>query len=198
MSQSGSEREGIESLCANFPNRQRHAVTGAPQASHVKAIGRTAAAPTPVELRTEPARSIARPEPLTVQLGTPLGDAIRQMQQARGETLLVCEGSRLAGIFTEHDALKRVIGQQVDLARPIDDFMTAKPRTAEATATLHAALRVMEEGPYRNLPLVDGEGNLVALLRQQDVLEYVAEAFPQEILNLPPRPHQLMEEPEGA
>ncbi len=48
------------------------------------------------------------------------------------------------------------------------------------------------------LPLVDGAGNLVALLRQQDVLEFVAEAFPEEILNLPPRPHQLMEEPEGA
>jgi hypothetical protein len=30
------------------------------------------------------------------------------------------------------------------------------------------------------------------------MLEYVAEAFPEEILNLPPRPHQTIEEPEGA
>jgi hypothetical protein len=39
---------------------------------------------------------------------------------------------------------------------------------------------------------------VAGLLRSQDVLEYVAEAFPEEVLNLPPRPHQKMEEPEGA
>jgi CBS-domain-containing membrane protein len=60
------------------------------------------------------------------------------------------------------------------------------------------AMRVMETGHYRNLPLVDPAGVVVGMLRQQDLLEYVAEAFPQEILNLPPRPHQLMEAPEGA
>jgi CBS domain-containing protein len=172
-------------------------MSDAPQQS-LKAPGRTAAAPSRLELRNESARSIARPEPLAVQLGTSLGEAIRQMQQARGEALLVCEGTRLVGIFTEHDALMKVIGQAVDSGRPIDDLMTRKPRTIDSDATLHEALAAMEEGPYRNLPLVDGAGNLVALLRQQDVLEFVAEAFPEEILNLPPRPHQLMEEPEGA
>ena len=56
----------------------------------------------------------------------------------------------------------------------------------------------MEQGQFRNVPLVESDGTVVGLLRQQDLLEYVAEAFPQEILNLPPRPHQTMEEPEGA
>jgi CBS domain containing-hemolysin-like protein len=46
--------------------------------------------------------------------------------------------------------------------------------------------------------LIDEDGGIVGLLRQQDLLEYIAEAFPQEILNLPPRPHQVMEEQEGA
>ena len=187
-------REGIESPGAPPPPQR---MTDASQQS-VKAAGHTAAAPSRLELRNEQARAVARPEPLAVQLGTPLGEAIRQMQQAHGEALLVCQGARLVGIFTEHDALMKVIGQTVDPARPIDDFMTRGPRTIEAGATLHEALAAMEEGPYRNLPLVDGAGNLVALLRQQDVLEFVAEAFPEEILNLPPRPHQLMEEPEGA
>jgi CBS domain-containing protein len=172
-------------------------MTDAPQQS-LKAPGRTATAVSRLELRNESARNVARPEPLAVQLGTSLGEALRQMQQARGEALLVCEGTRLAGIFTEHDALMKVIGQDVDISRPIDEFMTGDPRTVDAAATLLEALAAMEEGPYRNLPLVDSTGNLVALLRQQDVLEYVAEAFPEEILNLPPRPHQLMEEPEGA
>jgi CBS domain-containing protein len=170
----------------------------APQIIDPKAPGRTAEAPSRLQFSRELARAIARPEPLTVTSGTPLGDAIAQMKQARGEALLVLDGTRLIGIFTEHDVLTHVIGQQLDATRPIDELMTRNPRTIDAGATLHEALRTMEEGPYRNLPLVDGAGNLVALLRQQDVLEYVAEAFPQEILNLPPRPHQLMEEPEGA
>jgi len=45
---------------------------------------------------------------------------------------------------------------------------------------------------------LDETGAPTGLLRQQDIVEYVAEAFPQEILNLPPRPHQVMEEQEGA
>ena len=172
-------------------------MTDAPQQS-VKSPGHTAAAPSRLELRNESARAIARPEPLAVQLGTSLNEAFRQMQQARGEALLVCQGSRLVGIFTEHDALMKVIGQDVDASRPVDEFMTQGPRSIDAGATLHQALAAMEEGPYRNLPLVDGAGNLIALLRQQDVIEFIAEAFPQEILNLPPRPHQLMDQPEGA
>src|SRR6187200_738844 len=138
----------------------------------LKAPGHTSAAPSRLELRNESARAVARPEPLAVQLGTSLAEAIRQMQQARGEALLVCEGTRLVGIFTEHDALMKVIGQSVDRARPIDEFMTRGPRTIGAGATLHEALAAMEEGPFRNLPLVDSAGNLVALLRQQDVLEF--------------------------
>jgi hypothetical protein len=56
----------------------------------------------------------------------------------------------------------------------------------------------MEGGHFRHVPLIEADGTLVGLLRQHDLLAYVAEAFPQEILNLPPRPHQKMEEPEGA
>jgi CBS-domain-containing membrane protein len=76
--------------------------------------------------------------------------------------------------------------------------MTANPQTLGADAPLIDALRKMEAGAYRNVPLVDDGGQVVGVLRQQDLLEYVAEAFPQGILNLPPRPHQQMEEPDGA
>jgi hypothetical protein len=50
----------------------------------------------------------------------------------------------------------------------------------------------------RMIALVDGDGRLVGVVRQGDVLAFVAEAFPQEILNLPPRPGQVMDQPEGG
>ncbi|HSH22413.1 MAG TPA: CBS domain-containing protein [Candidatus Caenarcaniphilales bacterium] len=163
-----------------------------------KSLGNTTATVSRMELRTERVRVLARPEPARVESGTELREALREMQQARGEALLICHGRRLVGIVTERDVLDRVLGREIDDSRPVDDFMTADPHTLTADATLFEALRMMERGRYRNLPLVDDDGNVIGLLRQQDVLEYVAEAFPQEILNLPPRPHQLMEDREGA
>lgn len=163
-----------------------------------KSLRRTTARTSRMELRTEHVRVLARPEPPTVASGTPLREALAGMQREHGETVLVCDGQRLLGILTERDVLNRVLGRDVDYSRPVDEFMTAGPDTLAAEATLFEALTMMERGGYRNLPLVDDDGTLAGLVRQQDLLEYVAEAFPQEILNLPPRPHQMMEEPEGA
>ena len=108
------------------------------------------------------------------------------------------EGERLTGILTERDILMKVLGRPVDPAASVDAYMTAHPDTLTADATVGDALALMDRGGYRHVPIVDGKGRIAGLLRQQDVLEYLAEAFPEEILNLPPRPHQRMEEPDGA
>ena len=163
----------------------------------VKSVGDTAARVGRVELRTEKARVLAH-EPGTVQAGATLGGALSVMRSHAGDAVLVLNGRHLAGILTERDVLNRVLGNNVDESRPVDEFMTASPRSLDADATLIEAMKAMEQGHFRNVPLVDGEGQLVGTLRQLDLLEYVAEAFPQEILNLPPRPHQLMDQPEGA
>ena len=46
--------------------------------------------------------------------------------------------------------------------------------------------------------MVDDEHKLVGVVRQVDVLKFLAESFPEELLNLPPRPHQQMEHAEGG
>jgi CBS domain-containing protein len=162
-----------------------------------KHVGRTSAGMSRLQLRSEKARSICRTDPPTVAPDTSLGDALALMRERRGEAILVTDGDRLAGILTERDVLLRVLGHELDLDSPVSTFMTPDPETLDATVTVIEAMRSMEGGGYRNVPLVEG-GKVVGVLRQHDLLEYIAEAFPQEILNLPPRPHQLMEEPEGA
>ena len=164
-----------------------------------KSLGDTTARVGRMELRTEKARVMARQDPGMVEAGTPLRDALATMRAHQGDAVLVTgDGGRLTGILTERDVLTRVLGKGVDESRPVDEFMTASVGTLHADATLIEAMRSMEQGHFRNVPLVDDGGTVVGLVRQQDLLEYVAEAFPQEILNLPPRPHQMMEEPEGA
>ena len=56
----------------------------------------------------------------------------------------------------------------------------------------------MQTGRFRNVPLVDDDAVLAGVVRPVDVLKYLAEAFPEELLNLPPLPHQRMAATEGA
>jgi len=164
----------------------------------IKSLGHTTTAESRFQLRAEKARVMARTQPATVATGTPLRDALAAMRAHGGDAVLIQDGGRLVGILTERDVLTRILGAPVEGDRAVDEFMSADPHTMHADATLIEAMHAMESGHYRNVPLIDDSGAIVGLLRQQDLLEYVAEAFPQEILNLPPRPHQTMEEPEGA
>ncbi len=166
--------------------------------AQTKSVGRTTAGMSRLDLRNEKVRAVAEHEPVSVTSSATLGQALGVMRAGGGDALLVIDDGKLAGILTERDVLTRVLGQSVDNNRPVGDFMTRDPQSLDADAPLLEAMQAMERGHYRNLPLVDGSGRVVGMLRQQDLLEYVAEAFPQEILNLPPRPHQTMEAPEGA
>ncbi len=165
--------------------------------STTKSLGDTTARISRADLRNERIRVLATREPVIVPPGTSLADGLLRMQEAQGDPLLVSDGDQLLGIVTERDVLLKVLGRDVDLQGPLDAYMTRDPQTLSADATVGEAMRMMDQGRYRNIPLVD-EGRLVGIVRQLDLLEYVAEAFPQEILNLPPRPHQQIEEPEGA
>ena len=76
--------------------------------------------------------------------------------------------------------------------------MNRTPHTLHPEQTVHDAIQLFADGRFRNVPLVDEAGRAVGIVRQQDILKYLAEAFPEELLNLPPRPHQRMTESEGA
>ena len=164
----------------------------------LKAPGDTTERISRAQLRTERIKTLGHREPVTVASGTTLGAAIAAMQTNDGEPILITDGARLAGVLTERDVLLKVIGHDQVLEQPVDGFMTRDPQSLTSDSTVGEALELMEAGRYRTVPLVDEDGTPTGLLRQQDIVEYVAEAFPQEILNLPPRPHQVMEEQEGA
>ena len=166
--------------------------------AQTKSIGRTSAGMSRIDLRNEKVRAVAQQESITVAPDATLDQALAKMRSGGGEALLIVDQGGLVGILTERDVLNRILGRGIDGSRPVRDFMSAEPRTLSADATLLDAMTAMESGHYRNLPLLSESGKVVGMLRQQDLLEYVAEAFPQEILNLPPRPHQMMEAPEGA
>ncbi len=164
----------------------------------LKAPGDTTERISRAQLRTERIKTLGHRQPVMVSTGTSLAGAIAAMQANDGEPILITDGGRLLGVLTERDVLLKILGREESLDASVDEVMTRDPHTLTADSTVGEALELMESGRYRTVPLVDESGAPTGLLRQQDIVEYVAEAFPQEILNLPPRPHQVMEEQEGA
>jgi CBS domain-containing protein len=164
-----------------------------------KRLGHTANQISPSTFRRESVGALARREPATIALGAPLSEAILAMREAATRSVLVTDpDGRLVGILTERDVVARVLAAGADVAAPIDRYMSPLQDALTLDAELGDALELMTRGGYQGLPLVDADGRVAGHLDTRDVMEYIAEAFPQEVLNLPPRPHQLMEQPEGA
>ncbi len=143
---------------------------------------------------------LTRRQPVTVKPGTSLRQGIRAIQRTgSSDSVFVCDSDgRLVGVLTERDIFGRIVGEEIDLSDPIETLITTEPRTLDLDQTIRDAIALMESGRYRNVPLVDEDGYLVGVVRQIDIIRYVAESFPEALLNIPPRPHQHMKASEGA
>jgi len=146
---------------------------------------------------------VGRKAPVTVRAGTTLADCLDAIRRSgTGDSVFVVgDADRLLGVLTERDIFGRLVGGDVppiDLAEPVETLMTTKPHHLHFDETVRGAIELMQTGRYRNIPLLDDDDVLQGVIRPGDVLKYLAEAFPEELLNLPPRPHQTMDRPEGG
>lgn len=99
---------------------------------------------------------VAGQTPITAAKSTTVVDAAMLMKQRNIGALLVVDGSRLIGIFTERDALFRVLAAQRDPAvTRIADVMTPQPQTIHPDEPFVRALQIMQEGGFRHLPVVE-------------------------------------------
>jgi CBS domain-containing protein len=143
---------------------------------------------------------VGRRDPVRVPPGTSLRDSLAAIRETgTGDSAFVTDDQgTLVGVVTERDIFGRLVLGDVDLEQPVETMMTTNPQRLNLAQPVRAAIELMQTGRYRNLPLVDDGDRLVGVVRPQDILNYLAEAFPAELLNLPPRPHQQMEQPEGG
>ena len=147
---------------------------------------------------SQPLQELPLGEPVVVSPSTPVRTAVALMKEGSHSCVLAMDGDRLAGIFTERDVLTKCMGDGFDWEQPLGgSLLTANPRTIPATASVGEAVAVMQQHHYRTLPVAQG-GRITGLIRLGDLLTHLAEAFPEDVLNLPPRPHQVMERPEGG
>ncbi len=84
--------------------------------------------------------------------------------------LVVTEGGRVVGMFTERDVLRRVVGEQRNPANTmVAEVMTAEVLCCTPQTALEEARSVMREQRVRHLPVADGEGNLLGLISIGDL-----------------------------
>jgi CBS domain-containing protein len=93
------------------------------------------------------------------------------MKQQNIGALLVIDTSRLIGIFTERDALFRVLaaGRDPNTTR-LADVMTAQPQTIGPDEPFLHALRIMYEGKFRHMPVVEF-GRPLGMVSVRDALD---------------------------
>lgn len=94
-------------------------------------------------------------------------EAAKLMRAQGVGSVLVTEGGRLQGIFTERDLVCRVVaeGRDPDKSR-LEDVMTRKPDTIAPGAPAIEGLRRMQDGGYRHLPVVAGQRILGVVSRR--------------------------------
>ena len=83
---------------------------------------------------------------------------------------MVVDDDRLVGIFTERDALFRVLAMDKDpKVTRVGTVMTKKPRTIGPDRPLGHALHLMYEGGFRHVPVVE-HGHPVGMVSTLDAL----------------------------
>lgn len=98
--------------------------------------------------------------------------------------ILVFEKGKLAGIFTERDALVRVIAKGVDpKTTTVAEVMTRNPDTILPTESVQTALDLMAARGYRHLPVID-DGNLYGIISIRDLYRSVKAQMEEDILLL--------------
>jgi CBS domain-containing protein len=125
-----------------------------------------------------PIKSVLEPRKLVVAAPhTTVTEAARLMKEGKVGAVLVVEEGRLVGIFTERDALFRVIAPGLDPAKTeLRGVMTRDPTTVAPDETFGYALLLMHERGFRHTPVVEN-GRPVGVISARHALDPDLEEF---------------------
>lgn len=108
---------------------------------------------------------------------TAVSQAARLMARKNVGAVMVLEGERLVGIFTERDLAYRVVAQGLDAQTTrLADVMTPAPDTVDAGKPFGYAMLRMHERGFRHLPVVQ-DGKVVGIVSSRSAMDPALEEF---------------------
>ena len=124
---------------------------------------------------------IARQKIVTSHASTTVREAAKAMKERNVSSVLIVDAGRLVGIFTERDAVSRVLAAGRDAnATKLGDVMTRNPKTIGPDKPVGHALLMMYEGGFRHVPVVE-KGHPVGLISARDALGPELQEFESEL-----------------
>lgn len=139
---------------------------------------------------TMPIKHLKLRKPIMLDSEQSVREAVDLMQVKQfGCVLVTSLDSKLTGIITERDIITKVVGNDKPLdAIKIKNVMTPKPEALQPDDSIAFVMNAMHVGGYRHVPVVDADHIPLAVVSVRDIIGFIVEHFPQEILNLPPKP----------
>jgi len=108
---------------------------------------------------------LARTPPVVVSQETSVANAMRKMVRCGVGAAAVVDRGRAIGIFTERDAVARVLlEERSPWTTPVGEVMTAPLLFVGPDADLHEARSIMIIKGIRHLPVVDRDGKVLGML----------------------------------
>ncbi|HYC44452.1 MAG TPA: CBS domain-containing protein [Burkholderiales bacterium] len=120
-------------------------------------------------------------QPVTAPPTMNVMEAASLMKEHNIGALMVCDGDKLVGVFTERDALFRVVAAGLPGTTRLADVMTGNPQTIPPDSGFSTALHIMHDGHFRHLPVVE-DGRLIGIVSVRDALGPELESFIFELL----------------
>ena len=138
-----------------------------------------------LSLESEGVGSAYPDQPLAATADETVGTVLQLLRAQRTGAVVICECSKIIGIFTERDALKQM-ASGADLSAPVRNVMSSPPAVIASGATVGSAIRMMAEGAYRHLPIIDQDQKPTGVLAVHGIVHYLVDHFPETVYNLPP------------
>ena len=121
-------------------------------------------------------------ELITATVTTTVMEAAQVMRAANVGAIMVLDAERLVGVFTERDALFRIVAQGLDArTTTVAEVMTRNPQTISPDCHFVQALHLMHDGRFRHVPVVENEA-LVGVVSARDALGPELESFVYDLL----------------
>lgn len=100
--------------------------------------------------------------------------AVKTLRETHIGSLVVVEGLKVVGIFTERDFLEKVALQDIDLREThVSAYMTPNPVCVQKHETIGTVINKMREGRFRHIVIVDGYGNLEKVVSLREIMDYL-------------------------
>lgn len=103
-----------------------------------------------------------------------VASAVERMVERHVGSVLIVEGRKLRGIFSERDAMTRVLSAGKDPATTsLADVMTAEPKVVRHDAPLSECAALVKRYGVRHVPVVDDDDVPVGIISVRDFLHLV-------------------------